>query len=75
MSTQIFESFQSSKAIRNSYPLPIIHWHKLSRLLKQWEQNYRTRKALAELSDAQLIDVGLSRSQAHAEASKPFWVG
>ena len=32
-----------------------------------------TRRALLELSDAQLRDIGLSRDQADREASLPFW--
>ena len=75
MSTQVYESYQPSKEIRNSYRLPTINWDKFARILTQWQQNHRTRKALAELSDEQLKDIGLSREQAHAEASKPFWIG
>ncbi len=33
----------------------------------------RTRRALLELTDYQLKDIGLSRSQVHREASRPFW--
>lgn len=33
----------------------------------------RTRGALLELTDYQLKDIGLSRSQVHREASRPFW--
>lgn len=32
-----------------------------------------TRRALLELSDAQLQDIGLSREQAQREATLPFW--
>jgi len=32
-----------------------------------------TRRALLELSDAQLRDIGLSREQAQREARLPFW--
>ncbi len=32
-----------------------------------------TRRALHELSDAQLHDIGLTRDQARREASLPFW--
>lgn len=32
-----------------------------------------TRRALLDLSDAQLRDVGLSRQDARREASLPFW--
>lgn len=33
----------------------------------------RTRSALLELSDSQLKDIGLSRSEAYREAVRPFW--
>ncbi|WP_415903833.1 DUF1127 domain-containing protein [Neptuniibacter sp. QD48_55] len=74
MSIQVCENYQPSKEIRNSYPLPTIDLHKLAFTLKQWRQNYRTRKALLKLSDEQLKDIDLSREQAHKEASKAFWV-
>lgn len=32
-----------------------------------------TRRALLELDDAQLQDIGLTREQARAEALLPFW--
>jgi uncharacterized protein YjiS (DUF1127 family) len=33
----------------------------------------RSRKALLEMSDEQLKDIGLSRSDAHGEAVRSFW--
>lgn len=33
----------------------------------------RSRLALMEMSDAQLKDIGVSRSQAFREANRPFW--
>ena len=33
----------------------------------------RSRKALLEMTDDQLKDIGLSRSEAHGEAYRPFW--
>jgi uncharacterized protein YjiS (DUF1127 family) len=33
----------------------------------------RSRKALLEMSDEMLKDIGLSRSDAHGEAHRPFW--
>lgn len=33
----------------------------------------RSRLALMEMSDDQLKDIGISRSQAFREASRPFW--
>ena len=33
----------------------------------------RSRRALLEMTDDQLKDIGLSRSEAHGEAYRPFW--
>ncbi|HPD91452.1 MAG: DUF1127 domain-containing protein [Rhodobacter sp.] len=33
----------------------------------------RQRRALAELDDARLRDLGLTRAQARSEADRPFW--
>ena len=33
----------------------------------------RSRLALMELGDAQLKDIGISRSEAFREANRPFW--
>jgi uncharacterized protein YjiS (DUF1127 family) len=33
----------------------------------------RSRRALLEMTDDQLKDIGLSRSQAHEEAYRPTW--
>ena len=38
-------------------------------MLHRW----RTRRALLELDDQHLRDIGLSWEQARQEASKPFW--
>ncbi len=40
-------------------------------MLHRWQ----SRKQLRELSDQQLLDIGLSREQAWEEACKPFWRG
>jgi len=74
MITQTYKHCQPAKKIRNSYPLLTMKLYELACILKQWQQNYRTRKALIRLSDEQLKDVGLSRKQAQNEASKPFWL-
>ncbi len=34
---------------------------------------HRSRRALAQLDDAALNDLGLTRAQANAEAARPFW--
>nr|WP_180202153.1 DUF1127 domain-containing protein [Pseudomonas sp. SbOxS1]NYU01490.1 DUF1127 domain-containing protein [Pseudomonas sp. SbOxS1] len=44
--------------------------------LKRWNRFWcrlHTRKALLELTPAQLKDVGLTREQAREEGLKPFW--
>ncbi|GHD09903.1 DUF1127 domain-containing protein [Tianweitania populi] len=36
-------------------------------------ERQRSRRDLLELTDEQLKDIGLSRSQAHEEAYRPLW--
>ena len=38
-----------------------------------WAENARTRRHLAELTDQQLADIGVSRSERMEELDKPFW--
>ena len=38
-----------------------------------WQQRASERADLARLTDFQLKDVGLTRSDVEREASKPFW--
>ncbi|MGC4009680.1 MAG: DUF1127 domain-containing protein [Pseudomonas sp.] len=45
----------------------------LVRGLRQWHQNARTRRQLAELTSLQLADLGISPSERVREISKPFW--
>jgi uncharacterized protein YjiS (DUF1127 family) len=42
-------------------------------LLLVWQQRARDRRQLESLSDHMLRDIGLSRADVFAEASKPFW--
>ncbi|CRL14176.1 DUF1127 domain-containing protein [Phaeobacter italicus] len=42
-------------------------------LITKWTVRQRTRRALAALSQEQLDDVGLSRAEAHYQATLPFW--
>ena len=48
-------------------------WGQLNLLLGDWGQRSRLRYELESLDDAMLRDIGLSRSEAGFEASKPFW--
>lgn len=41
--------------------------------LEAWADRRRQRRALLELSDHALKDIGLNRSDAFEEGSKPFW--
>jgi|HubBroStandDraft_6_1064221.scaffolds.fasta_scaffold1720310_1 uncharacterized protein YjiS (DUF1127 family) len=42
-------------------------------IMRAWRQRARSRRELAELNEAELRDIRLSRCDAMAEASKPFW--
>jgi uncharacterized protein YjiS (DUF1127 family) len=41
--------------------------------LLAWHDRARERRALLELSDQMLKDLGISRAQAEGEAARPFW--
>ena len=42
-------------------------------IVRLWLLRSESRRTLAELTDYQLRDIGLFRSQALAESEKPFW--
>jgi uncharacterized protein YjiS (DUF1127 family) len=42
-------------------------------LAAQWHARAAERRALAQLSDSQLQDVGITRAEADGEAGKWFW--
>lgn len=51
-------------------------WAALTRpfaTMAAWHQRARMRRALAELDQHLLDDIGLEAWQARAEAAKPFW--
>ena len=48
-------------------------WANLAETLHTWRQRYRTRQELAQWTDRDLHDVGLSRSDIVHETEKPFW--
>ena len=50
-----------------------VQWGRLSAWLNVLAMRRRTRRALSELDDRQLADVGLTRRQALLESAKPFW--
>ncbi len=41
--------------------------------LRTWRQRYQQRRELAEWTERDLHDLGLSWSEMLAEADKPFW--
>ena len=43
------------------------------RWLNEANQRRRGREALAQMTDAQIKDIGITRMQAELEAAKPFW--
>ena len=45
----------------------------LSDVLHTWHKRYRTRQELAQWTERDLHDVGLSKSDIIFEAEKPFW--
>ena len=48
---------------------------KVAVVLTVWSQRARTRKALAQLDDHILRDIGLDRRQAFTESRRMFWQG
>jgi uncharacterized protein YjiS (DUF1127 family) len=45
----------------------------LSQALHVWRERYRQRRELAQWTERDLHDIGLSRSDIVREAQKPFW--
>jgi uncharacterized protein YjiS (DUF1127 family) len=45
----------------------------LKHLLSRWLQKRRQRRALSQLTDSELRDIGITRYDAAKEAAKPFW--
>jgi uncharacterized protein YjiS (DUF1127 family) len=46
---------------------------RLRAALLAWHERVRQRRALGELSDHLLRDIGVSRADALCEATRPFW--
>ena len=48
-------------------------WANLAETFHTWRKRYRARQELAQWTDRDLHDVGLSWSDIVREAEKPFW--
>jgi uncharacterized protein YjiS (DUF1127 family) len=48
-------------------------WRRLLKTLRLWQERARGRQQLREFDDPMLRDIGITRLQAEAEATKPFW--
>jgi uncharacterized protein YjiS (DUF1127 family) len=46
---------------------------RIGRTLGAWSERAAQRRALLQLSDHQLADIGIDRQRACLEAAKPFW--
>jgi len=45
----------------------------LVRIVETWSQRARERRALMDLDDRMMKDIGISRADVFVESSKPFW--
>jgi uncharacterized protein YjiS (DUF1127 family) len=52
----------------------VLRWSNVKRSLGEWRRRARSRNELMNLSDTSLQDIGVSRSTADFEATKPFWM-
>ncbi|MGO8867907.1 MAG: DUF1127 domain-containing protein [Alphaproteobacteria bacterium] len=69
-------------ALRTRYQRAAPAWQKLGaalgeagRRFDEWRSRARARHELMALGDHELKDIGLGRSEAYREYSKPFWRG
>jgi uncharacterized protein YjiS (DUF1127 family) len=60
-----------SKAATPIYRLP--SWSDLKSLFEEWWHRIRSRCQLESLSERDLADMGMTRTDAFNEIQKPFW--
>lgn len=65
-----FTTSRSDISMRLSRGSPLM---RVISMIEMVFERRRSRLALMELSDAQLKDIGISRSEAFREANRPFW--
>ncbi len=64
---------QSRKQTEGLRPKSLEFLKLIARSIQRWRHNRRTRQHLAELSDYQLKDIGITPSERRHEVDKPFW--
>ena len=65
---------QSSPVRATTRRVPIASWiEKVGVTLARWRNRMRYRRELARMSERELSDIGVSRSQIADEINKPFW--
>jgi uncharacterized protein YjiS (DUF1127 family) len=60
-------------AARRSASVGVSSLRSLAALAGVWFDRMRSRDSLARMDDRLLADIGLTRAEAEAEASRPFW--
>lgn len=65
-----FATSRGDISMRSSRGSPLM---RVISMIEMVVERRRSRLALMELSDAQLKDIGISRSEAFREANRPFW--
>jgi uncharacterized protein YjiS (DUF1127 family) len=74
ISSTVARSYYSGSTLIDAWLVRAIAGRRavLSRVA-QWQQRAAGRRELMTLTDRDLLDIGITRSEAAAEASKPFW--
>ena len=60
-------------AARRSASVGVPSFGSVAALAATWFDRMRSRDSLARMDDRLLADIGLTRAEAEAEASRPFW--
>lgn len=53
--------------------ISVAWWQRVSTLIQLWINRHQQRKALQQLDERTLKDIGVSRVDALRESYKPFW--